>query len=249
MSEPSDSTVLSFPEHASAPGRKKKRLVIAGVAATVVALMVGVVALAQFSGWLAVKDIRVQGAQLAAEPVLQEKLAGLKGTPLTQITESDVSGLLGEVSSVQNIRIAAEPPSTLVVDVTERRPVAVLQVDNTFTLIDRNGVPLKNVASQEEAKLPLIDGGKSAAQSEVFSTITSVLQSLPDELLNQLAKASAKSSSSVELTLNNGIVIRWGSSEDNALKAAIVGVLLKQPAQDPPVTQIDVSVPQSPVTR
>lgn len=247
MSE--NNAVLSFPEEASGPGRKRKRVRNWLIGVGVILVLVGIYCLAQFSGWLAVKDIRVQGAQLAAEQTLQDKLAGLKETPLTQISEADVAALLADVQSVQNVRIAAEPPSTLVVDVTERRPVALLQVDNTFTIIDRTGVPLKTVASQEEAQLPLIDGGSSAAQSEVFSTITTVLEALPDSLLSQLNKASAQSTSSVELTLSDGKLIRWGSAEENTLKATIVEVLLAQEPQDPPVTEIDVSVPRVPVTR
>lgn len=238
-------TVLDFP----APRRSHRvRNTILWITA-IVLVLAGVTAYAIFSPALALRTVTVQGNTLVTAAEVETALEPLEGTPLTQISADQVRALLADKAPVEDVRIAAEPPSTLVVTVTERIPVAVLQDGREFLLIDAEGRRLAGVARREDARLPLIAGGTEAVNTAVFSSITSVLAELPVDVLSRLNSASATSIDSIRLSLAGDQRIFWGSSERNAQKARVLEAMLAMPATDPPVREFDVSTPDRPVTR
>ncbi len=217
--------------------------------AAVVLVLGGVVAYAVFSPALALRTVVVEGNTLLPTAEVDAALAPLLGTSLTRISPDQVRGLLADKAPIEHVDVAAEPPSTLVVRVRERIPVAVLQNGREFVLIDAEGRQLTSVARREDVKLPLIDGGANAVDSDVFSSITAVLAELPVAVLSRLNNASAASADSIRLSLTGDQKIFWGSSERNGEKAQVLEAMLAMPASDPPVKEFDVSTPDRPVTR
>ncbi|MFJ2509134.1 cell division protein FtsQ/DivIB [Arthrobacter citreus] len=244
-SENPDASVLAFPEP---PVRRRRRYVVAGAAAAAVLLAV-LFFVVFFSPALALKNLRVEGNTLLTTQEAEAALAPLLGTPLALIADSDAGALLGDRPEVQSVEVTAVPPSDLVVTVTERVPVAVLQNGSEFLLIDEEGRQLKAVGERGQAALPLIDGGTDAVNSSVFPTVTAVLAALPPNVLGMLDHASAQTVDSVELQLTGGQTVFWGSAEANAAKARALEALLLMPPADPPVSVFDVSTPNRPVTR
>lgn len=238
-------TVLEFP----APRRSHRLRNILLWITAVVLVLGGVVAYVVFSPALALRTVVVEGTSLVTTAEVDAALAPLMGTPLTRISSAQVRGLLADKAPIEDVDIAAEPPSTLVVTVRERVPVAVLQNGGEFVLIDADGRHLASVAQRNEVKLPLIDGGTNAVNSEVFSSITAVLAELPVSVLSRLNSASAASVDSIQLSLTGDQRIFWGSSERNAQKGQVLEAMLAMPATDPPVREFDVSTPDRPVTR
>ncbi|WP_195840570.1 cell division protein FtsQ/DivIB [Arthrobacter sp. BL-252-APC-1A] len=240
-----EASILAFPEP---PVRRRRRyfLASAGAAAVLAAALLFVLL---FSPALALKNLQVEGNSLLAAEEAETALAPLLGTPLTRISDADAGELLADRPEVESVRVTAVPPSDLVVTITERVPVAVLQNGREFLLIDEDGRQLKAVASRGDAPLPLIDGGTEAVNSDVFPTITAVLAALPANVLALLDHASAETVDSVELKLTSGQTVFWGSAEANVAKARALEALLLMPAADPPVSVFDVSTPNRPVTR
>ncbi|OUM45393.1 FtsQ-type POTRA domain-containing protein [Arthrobacter agilis] len=238
-------TVLDFP--APKKSHRVRNLVLAITA--VVLVLGGVVAYVLFSPALALRTIVVEGNDLVGTAEIQETLAPLEGIPLTRIPADQVRGMLADKAPIEDVRVAAEPPSTLVVTVRERVPVAVLQNGAGFVLIDSEGRQLAGIDRRDQVKLPLIDGGTGAVQSEVFPAITSVLAELPVSVLSRLNHASASSVDSIRLSLSGDQGIFWGSADRNGEKALVLEAMLRMPASDPPVTEFDVSSPDRPVTR
>jgi cell division septal protein FtsQ len=237
--------VLEFP----APRRSHRvRNTVLSITALVLVLG-GVVAYVVFSPALALRTVVVEGNSLVTAAEVETALAPLMGTSLTRIAPDQVRGLLADKAPIEDVGIAAEPPSTLVVTVRERVPVAVLQNGGDFVLIDSEGRQLTTVARRDEVKLPLIDGGTNAVNSEVFSSITAVLAELPVSVLSRLNSASAASVDSIQLSLAGDRKIFWGSSERSSEKASVLEAMLAMPATDPPVEVFDVSTPDRPVTR
>lgn len=179
------------------------------------------------------------------------------GKPLPQVTGEEVSALLAKVPQVKSSWVEARPPSTLVVHVVERVPVAVLKNGNSFILVDQDGIELGNTTDPSKVSLPLIDGGKAVIGKATFGAITSVLATLPAAILNKLSSATAKSPDAVELNMNDGKLVIWGNATDMELKAQVLQALLNVPAPKPttdipvpvPVKVYDVSTPRYPVTR
>lgn len=238
-------TVLSFPQP---PVRRRRRWLLISAVSGVV-LFGAFLAVLFFSPALALKTVTVQGNSLLSTEEVQSALQPLMGQPLTTIADDDVAVLLADRPEVAGVDVVAQPPSEIVVTIAERVPVAVLQSGDAFLLIDDEGLAIGTAANRAEARLPLIDGGTEAVNTEVFSTVTSVLSVLPEDVLAQLDHASASSVDSVELQLLNGQKVFWGSAESNVAKARTLEALMKMPPKDPPIKVFDVSTPSAPVTR
>lgn len=245
--------VLAFP---LPPHKRRRRNVIYGVAGVVV-VMVLVMAVAIFSPALAVKTVVFEGRKLVSEQTLQTALAPVIGTPLPQVTEGEVQDLLKPVIQVKSAIISAQPPSTLVVRLVERVPVALLKNNDDYLLVDQDGVELGATTDPTSVALPLIDGGKAVIGQATFNAMTAVLANLPQNILGQLANASAASPDAVELKLTDGRSVIWGDASDMELKAQVLEALLNAPAptaapgkpEPAPVQVFDVSAPRHPVTR
>ncbi|MEV8146140.1 cell division protein FtsQ/DivIB [Specibacter sp. NPDC078709] len=245
--------VLAFPM----PSYKRRRRAFLLTAAGVLAVLALVMGVALYSPVLGVKTVVFEGNKLVSEDTLGLALAPIISRPLPQVTAEDVSALLAPVVQIKSSRIEARPPSTLVVHVVERVPVALLQNGETYSLVDQDGVELGTTKDAAAAALPLIDGGNAAIGKDTFQAMTSVLATLPKSILTQLANATAKSPDAVELRLVDGRSVVWGNASDMELKATVLESLLNaptptaQPGKPAPVPAqvFDVSAPRHPVTR
>ncbi|SEE16922.1 cell division protein FtsQ [Arthrobacter alpinus] len=246
-------TVLAFPMPEHKRRRRNILYSVAGVAA-VLALVMG---MAMFSPVLGVRTVVFDGQKLVGEGTLQLAVAPLINKPLPQIRESEVQELLGTVVQVKSSSIEARPPSTLVVHIVERVPVALLKNGEDYLLVDQDGVQLGSTKDPASALLPLIDGGTAAIGQDTFQAMTAVLANLPQSILSQLANATAKSPDAVELALADGRSVVWGNASDMELKAQVLEALLTapMPTAEPgkpapvPAKVFDVSAPRHPVTR
>ncbi|MGW9415198.1 FtsQ-type POTRA domain-containing protein [Arthrobacter cupressi] len=236
--------VLAFPEP---KGRKRKRIVLTAAAA-VIALVAALLAAAVYSPMLAVRTVTVDGTKLLKADAVRKALAPVEGTPLPQIDDAEITRLLKPLVQVRSVSTEARPPSTLLVHVVERVPVALLKKGGSYLLVDVDGVQLGSTTDPASVPLPLIEG--NAAKAELFTAITAVLATLPADVLAKMASASAKSPDAVELRLIDGKTVVWGNAEEKELKARVLEALLKAPA-DPkvPVNVYDVSAPRHPLTK
>lgn len=216
----------------------------------IVVLVAALLAVVLFTPALRITTITFDGNKLASSDAVARALEPLKGRSLVDVSDDDVNALLADLAPVHGADAAAMPPSTLHVTVHEYVPVAVLQEAGRFVLIDENGRRLGTAKDRTAAKLPLIEGGAEAVNSEVFSSITSVLSALPESLLAELGHASADSVDSIQLKLLDGRSVFWGSAERNAAKASVLQALLNAPENGPPAQEVfDVSTPERPVVR
>lgn len=251
--ESGEAQVLAFP----VPEFKRRRRTVLLAAAGVAVVLVLVMAVALFSPALAVKTVVFEGNKLLAPEILNKALAPVMGKPLPQVTGAQVSSLLEPVIQVKGARIEARPPSTLVVHLVERVPVALLKNGEEYLLVDPDGVQLGSTGDPASVALPLIDGGKAAIGQDTFVAMTAVLANLPQSILAQLANATAKSPDAVELKLADGRSVIWGNAGDMELKAQVLQALLNAPPPTPdpgkpepvPAQVFDVSAPRHPVTR
>ena len=238
--------VLVFPEP---PAKRRKRHILVA-AGTFLGLVAALLAAAIFSPILAVGTISVTGTRLVTADQVETALKPLKGKPLPQVSDEDVSRLLEPLVQIKSVSTQARPPSELVVEVLERIPVALVKQREQYQLVDVDGVVLATTADPASVSLPVIDGGAGTIGKDLFQATAEVLGALPPDVLSKLSNASAQSVDAVELKLVDGQTIIWGNAEEKELKAKVLAALLKVPA-DPknPVRVYDVSAPRHPVTR
>ena len=107
------------------------------------AVLALVMAVALFSPVAGREDCGVRRAEaVCPEKTLQDAVAPLLRKPLPQVTGAEVEALLEPVIQVKSSRIEARPPSTLVVHLVERVPVALLKNGAEYLLVDQDGVQL-----------------------------------------------------------------------------------------------------------
>lgn len=244
-------TVLEFPATDHRQRLRRRRIgLIAGITAAL--LLLGLVSVLYFSPVLALRTIQVTGTDLLPQPRAEQLLQPLIDRPLPQVGTRQVEELLAQEPAVDHVRVQAQPPSGIAVEIVEHQPVAVITSEQSATLYSAAGDPLAQMSAQEAAErgLPSVSSVSDVQNPEVFSAITQVLGTLPQDLRGQLVSASASTVDSVTLRLQDERTVLWGNAEHAESKVAVLRALMKaeQEAEDP-AEEFDVSIPDQPVTR
>lgn len=140
------------------------------VAALVVAILLGVpgrlwlsTAQAASRAGFEVRHVDVRG--VANAPRLAVVTAALEG-PTNSMLLVDLKAArarLRALSWVADASVARRLPDTLIVDIVERRPVALWQYHHRLAAVDRSGIALTADRLDRFAKLPLIVGAEANA--------------------------------------------------------------------------------------
>ncbi|MDR6907044.1 cell division protein FtsQ [Agromyces sp. 3263] len=225
--------------------RSRRRRITWAVVTGAVLALVAVIGVGAYSPLMALRDVRVEGAQRIPAADVQAAFAGVMGTPLPLIDSGDVQAALARFPLIETYVTETIPPGTLVVRIVERTPVGVIDTGSGLELVDAAGVVIDRPETVPAGQ-PLIevDGGIA---DEGFRAVASVVRSLPAEVRGQLTRATAATADDVRLELGGGASVVWGSAEDSVLKADVLAGLMRAAPPDT-VALYDVSAPTSPVT-
>jgi len=147
-------------------------MIIGAVAsiAWIAASMAGVPAMAQkqIAGVAAdtgfeVRRVDVRGVQNMNELKVYERVLGERDRAMPLVDVEALRDELLELPWIEDARVSRQLPDTLVIDVVERKPHAVLRKADRLVLIDGAGVELEPVTA-ERAKGMLIISGPGARQ-------------------------------------------------------------------------------------
>ncbi len=143
-------------------------LTLAVVAGLVVAILLGVpgriwlvTAQAASRAGFEVRHVEVQG--VANAPRLAVVMTALEG-PTNSMLLVDLAAArarLRKLSWVADASVARRLPDTLIVEIAERRPVALWQFHHRLAAVDRTGAPLTGDRLDRFARLPLIVGDQA----------------------------------------------------------------------------------------
>ncbi|GAA1811838.1 hypothetical protein GCM10009749_21240 [Agromyces neolithicus] len=225
--------------------RSRRRRMAWAVAGGAVALVtIGVVAGA-YSPLMALREVRVEGAQRIPAAQIVAAFEGELGTPLPLIARDAVHDALADFSLIETYSTETIPPGTLVVRIVERTPVGVIEADDGLALVDGAGVVIERPAERPEGQpLITVDGGTA---SDGFRAVAAVVRSLPADVRAQLVAASAETADDVRLELAGGVPVLWGSASESVVKAVVLSRLMAVAPPDS-VAGYDVSSPESAVT-
>ncbi|WP_350346858.1 FtsQ-type POTRA domain-containing protein [Agromyces sp. G08B096] len=222
---------------------RRRRLAWLVGAGTVLVVAAGLVG-AAYSPLMALREVRIEGAQRIPVAELQGAFAADLGTPLPLITSADVRDALGAFPLIETYSTETLPPSTLVVRIVERTPVGVVASDDGgLELVDAAGVVIERPAERPEGQ-PLIEAGP--VTSAGFRAAAAVIRSLPPEVRPLVVHATAETVDDVRLELAGGASVIWGSADEPGLKAEVLAKLMASAPPDS-VSHYDVSAPMSPV--
>lgn len=197
-----------------------------------------------FSPWFALDtvQVRIGSSAEAAGPLTTEEVEALvqvpEGTPLLRISPSEVEGRIATLPQVASVTVTRSWPSTLVVDVERRAPVAAVPAAaGGYDIVDASGVVIRR-SPAAVAGIPVVRAAGPGLEAAI-----AVVREMPDWLREKVEGIEATTRNDVTLLLRNGSIVTWGSEEDNAFKAEVLRVLLKVKA-----LRYDVSAPGTPAT-
>jgi Cell division septal protein len=150
-----------------------------------------------------VKRVEVRGVKNINELKVYEKALAERDRAMPMVDLANLRQELLGLSWVKDARVSRQLPDTLVIDIVERDPHAVLRKADRFVLIDETGHELETI-SRKDAKGKLIVSGPAAGQHVV--ELSRLLEAAP-ALKPRVAEAEWIGNRRWNLTFRTGQVL------------------------------------------
>lgn len=237
------------------PGRRRRRAASRKRRPVQAVLALAGVAVLAWVLWgsplLAVRSVQVDGVTTLPAEQVRETAGLAEGTPLLRVDVSAARDRVAQLPQVDSVEVTRGWPSTVVITVVERTPIAVVGPPGRRSLVDARGVLFDTITGQAPEGVVPLDVADPGPEDPPTMAAIGALAALPDDVRDQIDGAAATSAEDVSLTLGDGTVVRWGTAEETDAKAAaLTGVLeqIEDGAIEPAGT-IDVSTPAAVVLR
>ena len=230
-------------------GRRRLRRVT--VALSIVALVMAA-AVATRTPLLDVDRITVRGAQRTSVEEVRRAAGVARGEPLLAVDGGAVARRVERLPWVASARVERAWPSTVEVQVTERVPVAVVQVtDERAAVVDAEGWVVSieerqaDAPAQPEEPLVLTGIAGRVAEGERLDDDARAALAVAAAVAERMPGEVASVSTELDATLVDGGAIRFGSAEDLAAKVTAAKTVLSD-VDLACLELLDVRVPGSP---
>jgi len=201
-------------------------MILGGAAALawVVASAAGVPAMAQqqiaqfaTDAGFEVRRVDVRGVKNINELKVYEIALAERNRAMPSVDLEELRQQLLELSWVKDARVSRQLPDTLVIDIVERTPHAVLRKADRFVLIDETGHELETI-DRKAAQGRLIVSGPGAGQKVV--ALTQLLEAAP-ALKPRVEEAEWIGNRRWNLTFKTGQVLALPEGDKESAKALI----------------------------
>ncbi|CAN5780940.1 hypothetical protein BH20ACT7_BH20ACT7_09320 [soil metagenome] len=256
-------------EVASADHRRRRRWALSILA--LIALAVGAVVISR-SSLFAITGVRVDGVP-AAQAQLVRDIAGVRsGQNLVAVDLAAAQQRVAAVPWVQRVRLERQPPSTVVIVVTPRVPLAAVVADGQTWQVDAEGVVIAPAQPDPARRLVRIDAPQAVlpepgvtVRDRAVRNALRAHSTLPSALRAAAVRYDAPSEPGLRLLLRlRGLRaqgraltalpprmwVRLGTAERMDAKSAVLLELLGQLQRRDPelaITEINVTAPTNPV--
>ncbi|MEU5717698.1 FtsQ-type POTRA domain-containing protein [Streptomyces sp. NPDC020403] len=239
------------PPHIGPEGRRltgRTRLVLAAVAAALLAA--GVLWVLYGSSWLRVEQVTASGTEVLTPAEVKAAAAVPVGAPLVSVdldaTEVTLRRKLPRIDSVEAVR---SWPHGITLEVTERKPVLLVEKGSKFIEVDAKGVRFATV-DKAPGRVPLLEMTPDQSASlrrfggdRLVREAVRVAGDLPGKVAGETDVVRITSYDAVVLRLTRNRTVMWGSSEEGPVKARVLTALMKA---SPEAGHFDVSAPSAP---
>ena len=152
---------------------------------------------------LTVQEVTVRGRRQVASEAVVAALGVSGGEPILGFDPAAARTRLLALDWVEKAKIVRFLPSTIHVEITERRAFALWQEHGSLALIDRSGTVLTRTGLDRFANLPMVVGAGAAGRAR---TLLDLLAAEPD-LLAQVQAAVLVAGRRWDVRLANGIKV------------------------------------------
>ena len=216
------------------------KMLLASVVLAVLGVGLGLIL--YFTPAMSARNIVVTGIGTVTREEVLDAARVRPGTPLLQINTNQVADRVAAIRRVASARVQRQYPSALRITIVERIPLAVKDFPDGPHLFDRDGVDF--ATAPPPPALPYIDVADPGPNDPATKAALQVLLALRPEVAGQVGRIAAPSVASITLTLNDGRVVIWGTTDRAEEKAEKLAALLTQPGK-----VYDVSSPDLPTVK
>ncbi|WP_019305781.1 cell division protein FtsQ/DivIB, partial [Mycobacterium avium] len=203
---------------------------------------IGLALVLYFTPAMSARNIVVVGTGVVTREEVLDAARVRLGTPLLQIDTGQVADRVAAIRRVASARVQRQYPSALRITIVERIPVAVKDFPDGPHLFDRDGVDF--ATGPPPPALPYLDVADPGPNDPATKAALQVLTALRPEVEGQVGRIAAPSVASITLTLGDGRVVIWGTTDRTDEKAEKLAALLTQPGKT-----YDVSSPDLPTVK
>lgn len=108
--------------------------------------------------WLETRHILVRGIiELTEQEVINVAMVK-KGVNILAVNTREVAQRVKTIPWVKEVHVGREYPSRIVIDIKERKAVALLKRGDDIYLLDQDRSPFKKLSSRDEVDLPILTG-------------------------------------------------------------------------------------------
>ncbi|HEY4018082.1 MAG TPA: FtsQ-type POTRA domain-containing protein [Pseudonocardiaceae bacterium] len=222
------------------PPTRRRALLRRWVALLVLLGLVVITVTVLFTPVLGVRTVDVSGTQALSPDQVRLAAEVPLGTPLIRLDTDAIKTRVSVLSRVGSVDVVRVWPSTIVIEVTEREPVATFNGPGGVHLVDATGDDYATVATAPPG-LPTITVPHIAPNDPATQAAFAVLAVVPAPLRPALVNVAAQTPGSVTFSLNTGKTVIWGDAGNAGQKGAVLAALLSQPGKI-----YDVSAPDLP---
>lgn len=202
---------------------------------------------------LQVKEISITGVELADKECVRKCAQCALGKNILAFRESSIIRSICALSEVESVDVTRQLPSGLKIEVTERKPDALLVTGNSCYMVQLDGYVIHKMTGNI-AGIPKIETDDTArinAGMHVRSTNTvmalETLKLARQEKL-QVGKISVDRGGDICLNMSSGFYVKLGQPDDIARKMSLLrNALVCKPSLAAEALYIDLSCPSAPV--
>lgn len=206
------------------------------------AILAVVVVLAGLAGWVTygtslvgVREVRVTGVDILTAGQVRQTADIRDGTPLARVDLAAVRERVSRLAPVEQVTVRRDWPHAIVVQVTERTPVAVVPQEKKFLLVDRTGVGFHTVASRPRGLATMVVDTPAD-----LPAAARVLDALTPRLRAELVSITVDGPARIRLKLTGGREVIWGDATQSDRKAKVATALLARDGETYDVSAPDV---------
>ncbi|WP_369214405.1 cell division protein FtsQ/DivIB [Streptomyces flavofungini] len=242
------------PQRVRRPGLARARKLIVLLVLLVLVVAGGVWVL-YGSPWLRLERVRASGTGVLTPQQVTDAADAPVDAPLISVdTDAIEARLRSKLPRIDSVDVTRSWPHGISLEVTERKPVLLIEKGGKFIEVDAKGVRFATVERAPKG-IPLLelalDRESGAASLRRFGTdrllreAVGVAGDLPRAVARETRNVKVRSYDSISLELSGGRTVEWGSGEKGRTKASTLVALMKA---TPKARNFDVSVPTAPAS-
>lgn len=189
------------------------------------------------SSYFTIQNIKVEGLQQIPQIEIERLMTSAKGQNLVLVDQESLEKKVTLHPLVKSVRFKRQFPQTLIAQITERTPVALVVVPNGVVKVDDQGIFLQRSEGWPENSYPVINGvtipdtagpGQELKLPGLEAALL-LLRESPQELLPLIGEVYVNPIQQITIYLTSGVEVRLGQAQDWKDKLEALYQLLNDP--------------------